>query len=274
MTGLARRPSWLSSLFLVASFGARTVAWSKRTIFMVVLLLLPAIIGVIIRSEAPPGTAPQYLRTVAPTLHLGLVALLCLFYGGSIVRDAIEDKTLGFLLTRPLGRVRVLFGLYLGMVLFVLPLVLAAGATTFSCCRAGLSGGVFGNESDVAGLIGMMKYLAVASLLYSALFSVLGMAVKHPTIIGLALLIVFEGVLATIPGPIRLFAPSTYLDALLPSSFETRSSAIAQQSRSSSGVVSPERAALVISTLMAVSLILIARIAKRADFTGAEKPPS
>ncbi len=266
------RPSLASSLGILAAFSVRQVSWSRKTVFMLVLLLVPAGLATLIRAEAPPGTAEVFRRNVLPNLHLFLIQLFSLFYGASLVRDAIEDRTLTFLLTRPIGRQRVVFGLWLGMLVFVVPATLVSTLTSWYATSAG-------TRVDAPGLDRLLVALLVGTVFYALLFLFLGLVFKRPTILGLLFIIVVEGVLGSIPGPVRRIAPSTYIEALLGPTFGTRTTAGAELEEAAREVgtiagpapLTSTTAAAVLVGIFALLLIVLVRVVRRKDFVVTQK---
>lgn len=272
MNTAAARPPFFRSLLLVAAFTTRRICWNRRTVFMGILLLLPAVLATVIRAEAPPGTVEHFRREVLPTLQLYLVELLCLFYGASILRDSLEDRTLTFLLTRPLGRGQVVAGLWLGMILFVLPVTLVSVFAGFAATRAGVPGGILEDPGMLAALVRLLLVTVVEVLVYGTLFVLLGITNRYPTILGLILMVIVEGVLATVPGHVRRIAPAAYVESLLLPHFSTRASLASGSGGAVSYAVEPGTAILVLGVIFVLSHALIQRAARRRDYLPYHKP--
>ena len=211
--------SWTRSLFLVGAFVASQISWSRKTIFLGVLLLLPAVIAVITRSEAPRGAIDEYLAAILPTFTIGVVQLICLFNGAGLMRGSMEDRTLAFLLTRPMSRARIALGHYAGLIAFVVPLALISAGAGFLVCRAGLPSGVFSPETDgpasAEALTRLLIVTGTAAVFYSALYTLFGLLSKHSTLIGLVFIVVVDALLGSLPGTPRTLSHMAYFEALL-----------------------------------------------------------
>src|SRR5688572_29911822 len=114
--------------------------WSRRTIFMGIVLGSPILMALVIRVVDLWWRAPftvngerisgatlfgmliwwVYLRFVVPALGV--------FYGTALIADEVEDKTITYLFTRPVPRSSILIGKYLAYLvcttLVVLPSVM------------------------------------------------------------------------------------------------------------------------------------------------------
>lgn len=211
----------LRSIGLVAAFAAREVSWSRKTIFLALLLLVPATIATLIRSHGQPGEIGQFLENALPSLTIFVLQFVCLFHAAGLVRDAMEDRTLAFLLTRPIGRVRVVLGLYVGLIAYLIPLGLISVTAGFCACRVGLPEGVFAGEMGAA-FPALLGVTALAVVFYGALHTLFGLAFKAPTILGLVFVMIVDGLLGSLQGPPRRMAPMAYFESMLPGAFKSR----------------------------------------------------
>jgi ABC-type transport system involved in multi-copper enzyme maturation permease subunit len=193
-------------------------AWSRRAVFMAILQGLPVILGVIYRVEVLRGNAPEatgfdIYGALVVLYYLGnALPLLALFYGGSLISDEVEGKTITYLLTRPLSRASILFGKFASYLATSLafslpPLVLAFFLT--------VPGGGTSFQEAVPELFRDLGASALALLVYGALFTLLGVVLKRPLIPGLLYLFVWELVVSHLPGYMPRLSVSAYLRSLV-----------------------------------------------------------
>src|SRR5687767_13506504 len=110
--------------------------WSRRTIFMALVVGGPVILAVIVRILETLGLPALrvngqrvsgmgvfgvmiwmlFLRFIVPVLGV--------FYGTALMADEVEDKTITYLFTRPIPRGAVLVGKYLAYLACTLLVVL------------------------------------------------------------------------------------------------------------------------------------------------------
>src|SRR5687767_9645209 len=114
--------------------------WSRRTIFMALVVGGPVAIALLFRLLdvfGVPALRVNRVRVGGESIFGAMIWLLYLkfavpvlgvFYGTSLMADEVEDKTLTYLFTRPIRRGAVLVGKYLAYLvctgLVVLPSVM------------------------------------------------------------------------------------------------------------------------------------------------------
>jgi ABC-2 type transport system permease protein len=207
---------------LVFAHTLRQVLSRRRGIVLVLLVLMPSVVGILARKFGAPDPEEAFHTTV-PNLFVGfLLQVLCLFYGASAVRDAVEDRTAAFVLTTPTSRTSFLLGVYAALVVNVLLLLEIGIVAVFLTWNAGLPQPIgqaapFGPECT-----NLMGVVALGVPIYAALFMLLGLWTRHSAVIGVVYYMVFEFFLGFVPGPARRLAISAHLDALLDPSFVTR----------------------------------------------------
>ncbi len=262
----AKRPSCLRSLLLVAGLVIREIAWTRRTLVAVLLLLVPSALALVIRSEAPPGTVDTYILSIFPTPVVFLSALFMLFFAGSIARDSIDDRTTTFLVTRPLGRVRIVLGFWLGTVIFATPLLWACGLGTIAVASAGLEGRAGFPSPEAAAEARwriMLAGLAIA-LLSGAYYTWMSLKLKHPTVLGVLSILAIDGALGSVQANARFGAPSSSFESLLSPIFKTRGTMMSEPDLDLT--LTQSGALQLILIELVVMLILLARSAQKHDY--------
>jgi ABC-type transport system involved in multi-copper enzyme maturation permease subunit len=192
--------------------------WSRRTLWMAVLLGLPVVFGVLYRvvlaSRLPPQLQPFDLYgTVVVFYYLrNLVPLTALFYASALVADEVEGKTLTYLVSRPVTRGAILAGKFAAYFVTVLCVTLPAVVLTFFIV---LTAG--GSRAVSAGVPDLFRDLAVLSaglLVYGALFTLFGVALRRPILPGLLFVFLWE-LLANLPGYLPRLTVTAYLRSLV-----------------------------------------------------------
>jgi ABC-2 type transport system permease protein len=207
---------------LVFALTLRQLVSRRRSLVLVLLALTPAALGVVARYFGAPYPDTPFLGVV-PNVFTGfLVQILCLFYGASVVRDAIEDRTAVFILTTPTSRMAYVLGTWAALVVNVLVILELAIVAAFLVWGAGLPGPFPGGEVFGPECRSLMGVIAAGVLVYSSLFMLMGMYTRHCALLGVVYYMMFEVFLAFVPGPARRLAISAHLDELLHERFETR----------------------------------------------------
>jgi ABC-type transport system involved in multi-copper enzyme maturation permease subunit len=197
--------------------------WSRRTIFMALIVAGPVFLAIVARIVQASGIAPLRVNgvQVGASAIFGMmiwvlflrfiVPVLGVFYGTSLVADEVEDKTITYLFTRPIPRGAVLLGKYLAYLvcttLVVLPSVMIV---YFLIVPFDQIAGSFG------ALVKDLGILALGLAVYGGLFALIGAVLKRPLVIGLIFALGWEQVALLMPGYLRRFTLAYYLQALVP----------------------------------------------------------
>lgn len=197
--------------------------WSRRTIFMALVVGGPVILALIVRVLNTFGMSALRVNgrvvegidvfgvMIWVLFLLFIVPVLAVFYGTALMADEVEDKTLTYLFTRPIPRGAVLVGKYLAYVactmLVVLPAVMLVYFLVVPLRQVPAS---FGNLVIDLGLLGL------GLVVYGALFALVGAFFKRPLVIGLFFIFGWEPTVVMLPGYLRQFTVAYYLQSLVP----------------------------------------------------------
>ena len=148
-------------------------------------------------------------------LHF-LVPITALFQGTGIIADEVEDKTLPYLIIRPVPRYLVIMAKYLACVFIGGTIVIGSLCVSYGIGLLGASSNTL--SSDIVFLLHSSAILLLGLAVYSVLFSLLGGIFKHPMVGGLLFVFGWEKIIAYVPGNAKFFTVMNYLLALYPSS--------------------------------------------------------
>lgn len=224
MTG-RRSPSYVSSSLRVMDLSLGQMLWSRRTIFMALVVGGPVLLALIVRvvllasreiGHGLHGTQVSgagifgllvwiYVRVTVP--------ILAVFYGTGLIADEVDDKTVTYLFTRPIPRGAVMVGKYLAYLactaLVVLPSVMLVYFLVVP----------YGGGSLAAAFPALVKdlgILAAGLAVYGAVFAFVGAFFKRPLVTGLIFAFGWEPLVLVFPGYLKRFTVSYYLQSLVP----------------------------------------------------------
>ena len=217
-------PSFLYAALRIFDLSLGEMLWSKRTIFMGLVVGFPVLIAVIVRILFEAGAPSMRVNSAAvtgPTIFALMmwgffirfsIPVLGVFYGTSLIADEIEDKTITYLFTRPIPRSAVLFGKYLAYlactIFVVLPSVVIVWLLVVPI------GG-----SLAAGFLDLVKDLGLLALglaVYGAFFALVGAKIKRPLLFGLLFVFGWETIVMAIPGYLKRLSVAYYVQGLVP----------------------------------------------------------
>jgi ABC-type transport system involved in multi-copper enzyme maturation permease subunit len=218
-----RAPSFMSSAIRVFDLSLGEMLWSRRTIFMALVMVAPIILALVSRIVQTMGVAPLRVNGVRVggagifgmmiwVLFIRFtIPMLGVFYGTSLIADEVDDKTLTYLFTRPVQRGAVLVGKYLAYlvctVLVVLPSVMVVYFLIVPLAEI---------SSSFRLLLVDLGIMALGLAAYGALFALVGTILKRPLVAGLVFAFGWEQMAMLVPGYLRRFTLAYYLQGLVP----------------------------------------------------------
>jgi ABC-type Na+ efflux pump permease subunit len=247
--------------------------WSRRTIFMALVVGAPVLLATVARIVQASGVAPLRVNgaNVDPVSIFGMiiwvlflrfiVPVLGVFYGTSLVADEVEDKTITYLFTRPLRRGAVLLGKYLAYLacttLVVLPSVMIVYFMLVPLRDVGRS---------FPSLLTDLGILAIGIAAYGALFTMVGAWMKRPLVVGLVFTFGWEQFAMLMPGYLRRFSLAYYLQALVPHAMPADEGVSSLLRTVFTDTPSAPLSLLVLSAVTVGSLVLAMRTIERREY--------
>jgi ABC-type transport system involved in multi-copper enzyme maturation permease subunit len=221
---IPQAPGYLASALRVFDLSLSEMLWSRRTIFMALVVGAPVLIALFLRLLDALG-APVFqvngTQMAGPAIF-GLmmwvfylrftVPVLGVFYGTSLMADEVEDKTITYLFTRPIRRGAVLVGKYIAYLVCTVFVVLPSVVVVYLSIVP-LRGSLGSSFPD---LLKDLVLLAIGLAVYGSVFAFIGAAFKRPLLIGLVFIFGWEQAAMAFPGYLRRFTVAYYLQALVP----------------------------------------------------------
>ena len=262
-------PSLLTAARRVFELSFGEMLWSRRTIFMALVVGGPVILALIFRvieSLGMPALRVNGARVAGSSIFgvmmwmlyiRFIVPVLGVFYGTALMADEVEDKTLTYLFTRPIPRGAVLLGKYLAYLactsLVVLPSVML---TYFLVVPFAEVGGTFRS------LVLDLAILALGLAVYGAVFAFVGTWLKRPLVVGLVFAFGWEQVALVLPGYLRQFTVAHWLQALVPHALPTDNALSVLQSffrQAPAATTSVAWLAVILAVFLWLAMRLVAR---------------
>jgi len=251
--------------------------WSRRTVFMALVVGGPLLIALIVRivdvlATGNGGVQIDGVR-VSSAAIFGLmvwvfylrfaVPVLAVFYGTSLMADEVEDKTITYLFSRPIPRGAVLLGKYLAYLVCTVAVVLPSIVLVYLLILSRQGG------SLAAGFPDLLKDLLVVVLglaTYGAVFAWVGARFKRPLLTGLAFVFAWEPAILVIPGYLRRFTVAYYLQGLVPQAMPADDSTLSLLSSLFRDFPSPSTSLFWLAVIALVSLWLAMRTVGKREY--------
>ena len=225
MTDRARTSApFMNGAWRVFDLSLGEMLWSRRTIFMVIVVGAPVILATVMRTVQALGIPALRINgaLVDPASMFGvliwvpflrfIVPVLGVFYGTSLIADEVEDKTITYLFTRPIPKGAVLVGKYFAYLACTLFVVLPSVVIVYLAIvpmRGSLGASFLDLLKDLA-------LLAIGLSVYGAVFAFIGARFKRPLLVGLIFIFGWEQAALAFPGYLKKFTVAYYLQAMVP----------------------------------------------------------
>src|SRR5687767_13721058 len=218
-----KMPSLTTSSLRVFDLSLGEMLWSRRTVFMALVVGLPVVLALIVRvlTELTSPTLRANNVAIDGPMIFGLmiwalyirfsVPVLAVFYGTSLIADEVEDKTITYLFARPVRRGAVFLGKYFAYLLCT-TLVVLPGVMVVYFLLVPLRE----IPASFVWLLTDLGILAAGIAAYGALFGLVGAVLKRPLVVGLVFAFGWEQLAMLMPGYLRRFTVAYYLQALVP----------------------------------------------------------
>lgn len=266
-------PSLVTASLRVFEISLGEMLWSRRTIFMGLVVGLPVLMAVVVRLFDLAGASGIRVNNMAVDgpFIFGLmiwaffvkfsVPVLGVFYGTSLIADEVEDKTITYLFTRPIAREAVLIGKYLAYLACTIFVVLPSIVLVWILVIP-MGGSLGTNFLDLVKDLGIV---AAGLAVYGALFAFIGAYFKRPLLIGLAFIFGWETAVIAFPGSFKMFSVAHWLQGLVPHAMPNDSAAsmIIAIFREPPGLTG---SLVALSLILVVFLGLAARIVARREY--------
>ena len=186
----------------------------KTRVFAVVGLI-PVALSVVVRIvlHGRPGPMAGVFTDILRVFFLQFyIVILALFYGTSVTAEEVENRTLSYLITRPLPKPAIVLGKAAAYVFLMFVMV----ATSLALSYFILNAGRLGDRELYLTYLGYLGVLGLGILAYTAFFTFLGALLKRAIIVGLVFGFGWENVIQYFPGSTQKFSIVHYLKSLLP----------------------------------------------------------
>ena len=187
----------------IAGVTFRALAGRRRTLLVTLLCALPVLVALLVRASGRATDLETVTATVVDRLVIStLVPLVALVFGTSALGSELDDGTAVYLLAKPIARWRIV----------VAKVVVAAGlAVVVTVPAAFASAALLGSGSTwLPHALGYAAGTAIAASLYVMVFLALSLVTSRALAIGLAYVLVWEGILAGLFAGTRTFSIRQY----------------------------------------------------------------
>ena len=176
----------MSAIAPIVEVTVRGLLGRRRIFLLVLLAALPVLIGLLIRIAGGRPDADRVLDTLVVRFVMPLVALIV---GTTVIGSEIDDGTAVFLMVKPIARWRIVLSKAL----------VAAGLTAVLIVPAVIISSILLSRTDLATTLEAFTVACFfGGTAYAIAFLALSAFTSRAFLIGLAYVLIWEGVLASI----------------------------------------------------------------------------
>ena len=175
---------------VIAGITLRQLLSRRRTLLLLLLGGVMVLVAVAFRVAGEEARAIRFTTGLLSDLGIGvLMPLVALLFGTGAMGAEIEDGTAVFLLAKPMSRRTIV----------LTKLAVAAACSIVLTCGPMLVAGLIAAGGLGDGLVtGLVAGAAIGSVLYCAVFVALGLVTRRALVFGLAYVLIWEGLLASL----------------------------------------------------------------------------
>ncbi len=272
--GSRTAPTVFSSAIRIFDLSLGQMLWSRRSVFLGVLLGGPVLLSVVLRivdtlhssgfrvNGAAVGGSAIFGMMIWLLFIRFIVPVLGVFYGTALIADEVEDKTITYLFTRPIPRRAVLLGKYMAYLACTVLLVLPSVMLVFFLIVP-TGGGSIG--AAFPSLVTDLGMLVIGLASYGAVFAFVGTRIKRPLVVGLVFAFGWEPAVLLFPGYLKRLTVAYYMQALVKHEMP-QDSAVSMILQIFHEVPSVPVALLVLATIVGVALWMAGRAVEDREY--------
>ena len=178
-----------------------------RVLVILLLAALPTLLILLIRllGEVDIGFEGEFIDTIVDGMVIGgIMPIVTMALATAAFGNELEDKTLYYLVLKPVSRVYIVLAKFLATLVVAVPLVVTSGL---------VASAFVGAETATLGTLAIALAAGVTAV-YTSIFTLAGLLTPRALAYGLVYVLVWEGLLSTILSGIRYLSVRGYtLDA-------------------------------------------------------------
>ena len=208
----------MAEIFLLS---LRQLMGRWRVLVILLLAALPTLLVLLIRwiGEGDIAFHEEFVGLIIDVMITGgILPIVTMTLAAAAFGIELEDKTLYYLVLKPVARLSIVAAKLLAVLVVALPLVVASGVAASA---------LVGAEPRILGMLALG--LAAGVTAYAAIFTFAGLLTPRALAYGLVYVLVWEGLLSTIVSGVRYLSVRGYTLALLHGLDETGFSDLAER---------------------------------------------
>lgn len=178
-----------------------------RVLVILLLAALPSLLILLIEllGEAEITFDAEFVEPIIDAMVVGgIMPIVTMVLASAAFGNELEDKTLYYLVLKPVSRISIVVAKLLATLVVAVPLVVSSGV---------VASALVGADAQVLGTLAVALAAGVAA--YASIFTFAGLLTPRALAYGLVYVLVWEGLLSTIVSGVRYLSVRGYTLALL-----------------------------------------------------------
>ena len=178
-----------------------------RVLVILLLAALPSLLILLIEllGEAEITFDDEFVEPIIDAMVVGgIMPIVTMVLASAAFGNELEDKTLYYLVLKPVSRISIVVAKLLATLVVAVPLVVSSGV---------VASALVGADAQVLGTLAVALAAGVAA--YASIFTFAGLLTPRALAYGLVYVLVWEGLLSTIVSGVRYLSVRGYTLALL-----------------------------------------------------------
>ena len=196
----------------------RQLAGRRRLLLIFVLALLPiglaALVSLTLGEDERSNR--DFINTLLDGLLIsGILPIVTMVLATATFGNELEDRTLSYLVLKPVARSRIVLPKLLAPISIGGPLLVASGIGATILGASGLGVSLLTLDNDVRTVVAVGVALLVGVITYAAIFTWTGLITTRALAFGLVYVFLWEGLLSSFLGGVRYLSIRGYMLAVM-----------------------------------------------------------
>ena len=189
-----------------------------RLLLVLALAVLPVGLAALISAGASSDepSNENFVNALLDALLIsGILPIVTLVLASASFGNEVEDKTLSYLVLRPVQRWLVALPKMLAPIILAGPVLVASGVATTLVASGSVGSAIVVLHNDAQAVLAVGVAILVAVVAYTSVFTWAGLVTTRALAFGLVYVFVWEALITTFLGGVRYFSVRAYSLAIL-----------------------------------------------------------
>lgn len=200
------------------SFSIRQLASKGRLLLLLILVSLPVGLAALVSATLGEDETSNkdFINTLLDGLLIGtIMPIVSMVLATAAFGNEVEDRTLSFLVLKPISRLRIVSAKLLAAIVVGCPLVIVSGVTATLLGGSGLGARIVELDGTFQATLAVSVGLFAGFVAYSALFTWAGLVSTRALPYALVYVVIWEGLISSLLGGVRYLSVRGYTLAIM-----------------------------------------------------------